>query len=174
MKSFLFFIFFIVALANNASYAGSRGGFYLVAFPLDSISEQKVVPILKRYFNHEFKKDIYDECSLGNGADTELAYLKKRPKSFNAVLVEKAISVSGRRELNRVKKIIENYRDHEIHEGFDALIVYRYKSGKVEFWGVSPILKEKNTMAISEDYSDKNIAKAICKVLSPLPYAFGP
>lgn len=174
MKNLLIVILFMGTLANNAAYAGSRDGYYLVAFPLDSISEQRMVPILKRYFNHEFKKDIYDECSSGNSANAELAYLKKRPRSFNATLVEKAISGSNSRELNKVKKIIKNYGDSEIHDGFDALIVYRYKSGKVKFWGISSISKEKNTMAISEDYSDKNIAKAICKVLSPLPYAFGP
>lgn len=174
MKNLLIVVLFIGTLASNAAYAGSRDGYYLVAFPLDPISEQRMVPILKRYFNHEFEKDIYDECSVGNSAHAELAYLKKRPKSFNALLVEKAISGSQSRELNKVKRIIKNYRDSEIHEGFDALIVYRYKSGKVKFWGISPIAKEKNTMAISEDYSDKNIAKAICGVLSPLPYAFGP
>lgn len=175
MKNLLSIIFLLMGIiAVNAVYAGSRDGYYLVAFPLDPISEQKVGPLLKRYFNHELKEDIYDGCSSGNGANAELAYLKKRPKSLNAILVEKAVSGRKRSELNKVKKIIKNYRDSEIHDGFDALIVYRHKFGKIEFWGISSVPAEKNTMAISDNDSDKSIAQAICKVLSPLPYAFGP
>ncbi len=172
-------IFFLIAIVFTgvftikATTAGSREGYYVLAFPLDAISEHKVVPILKRYFNHQFNRKLYDECSSINGTDTELAYLKKRPETLKTIYVEKALS--GKKEaLKKTKKIISDYRDAEIHDGFDALIVYRYKVEKIEFWGISPVPEEKNTMAISESLSDKNIAQAICKVLSPLPYAFGP
>lgn len=140
---FSIIILFIVTAAFDSAFAGSRDGYYLVAFPLDPISEQKVGPILKRYFNHEFPRDTYDECRSGNGVNVELAYLKKRPKSLNATLVGKAVLGSNHRELNKVKAIIKNYRDYEIHDGFDVLIVYRYKSEKIEFWGIPLSLEKK-------------------------------
>ena len=92
---------------------------------------------------------------------------------LGAIHVKKAIS-GNKTELKKVRAIIGNYRDDEIENGFDALIVYGYRSGEIKFWGISSVPGEKNTIFVSENSSDTNIAKAICKVLSPLPYSFGP
>lgn len=174
VEKFLLIVLLLIAtlpINSTYAYAGVRGGYYLLAFPLDSESEQKVAPLLKKYFNQALK-NIYDGCS-SESTDVELVYLKKRPRSLEANYVKKAVS-GDNKELNKVRTIIGNYRDFEIENGFDALIAYGYKSGKITFWGISSVPEEKNTIAISKDSSDRNIAMAVCKVLSPLPYAFGP
>lgn len=173
-KLYLITLIFIKLLfITNTAFAGSRDGYYLLAFPLDLESELKLVPTLKKYFNHKYDQKLYDNCNSGNGVKVELAYLKKRPKSLKTDEVAKAIQ-GDREALKLIRKIIGEYRDEEIENGFDALITYRLISNKIEFWGIAPTPGEKKTMSISQSDSDENIAKAICDVLSPLPYAFGP
>lgn len=75
-----------LAISSTYAYAGVRGGYYLLAFPLDSESEQRVRPLLKKYFNQELK-NIYDGCS-SESTDVELVYLNKRPRSLDQSYVE--------------------------------------------------------------------------------------
>jgi hypothetical protein len=175
IKHFLIIILICasISLPSNDAFAGSRDGYVLLLYPLDNASENELTPILKRYFNHKFDERLYETCNSSNGVNTELAYIKKRPNNLQRITVLGAIH-NEKIPLEITRTILSKYRDAELLHGFDALIVYRFQNGEIEFWGISPLSSESNTFAVSESLLDKDIAEAICKILTPFPYAFAP
>jgi len=159
-------LFFAGALAISSVSAGYVYGPYAVWVNLDQSGEGKMV-------DQKIEQFFSDETTTCNGnwiVGQSRLYMKKRPKNIDNELVQRVFLKKDWSSQKKLQKILKNYKDEFIEEGFDGIIVYLRHNGEAKMMGMTVGKKKitSYTLTLSNEHPEDGMIKNVfCGLLPP-------
>lgn len=160
------------------SFSGSPGGLFLFITQMESGVNEKGV--IDNYFKKHYGVDsaLSPDCEIIYRDKTEHArpmvdvfYLKTNVQSIDEMLLKK--SLENKKDKNRLRSILRDYRDDRVWNGFDAILFYNKDNEVINFYGLSALDKtlsiQKSSISATDVLDDKKLGLAICKAIAQLP-----
>ncbi len=162
-----FVLFFLSsAWSISPALAGYVYGPYVVWVNLDQSAKGKLV-------DQKIREFFSDESTTCNGdwiVGQSWLYMKKRPKNIDNDLVKRVFLEKDRASQKDLHKLLRNYKDELIDDGFDGIIVYLRHKGEAKMMEMT-VGKNKitsYTLALSnEQPEDEMIKNVFCGLLPP-------
>ena len=169
------FILLIVSLTVSFSvFAGSRNGYRLVFFDDSSSKNPAITKLFTDYFNVELPSQIY-RCEKANRfIDIDVVYLRQRPKAITPKLIKDSID-SDKKALEKLRKTLRTFRNSEIDQGFDGLVVFKSEGTSFELTAISSIRNgyKKTAKITNQQGLNADVLKSLfCESLADLDYAY--
>lgn len=154
-------------------FAGSRNGYRLV-FINESIKESaEDARRFSDYFNSEFPAEAY-RCE-NRFVEFDLVYMRKRPKGITPQLTH-GVSVNDRPSIERMRSILQIYRDSEIDNGFDGMVIFQRNADNLQLTALSVVrgthIKTARERAESQELSSKMMKRLICELMADFGYTY--
>jgi hypothetical protein len=177
LVNFLFFTCF--ALISLPGFCGSREGFFVLVVDLNAGKLPVSRNLVNEYFGGRFPQALYS-CDDGRVAKFELVYLRKRPKAISEKIIKSAV-VGNKSALARVRRIIGEYKDKDLNDGFDFLVAYELIDNVLEISAISSangIPSVRESLMMGSDFRSSTLQKdfsgAICALVGSMPYVVAP
>jgi hypothetical protein len=129
----------IIALTLSTScIAGARNGYRLVFFDDSSNKSSTTLRLFSDYFNAAFPANIYRCESKNRFIDIDLVYIRKLPDDITPKLIHDSLDHNGR-ATESLRRALRTFRDSEINQGFDGLVIFRNEKNFFELTTISSI-----------------------------------
>lgn len=179
MRRYLVFVLLCADLMlSGSAFAGSREGYVVLVTDMDGATKPQSSKLIEDYFHGRLPKDLY-LCNEPSSGHFELAYLRKRPRTITPTLMLSAVR-GDMASLVKVQRIMGNYRDSDLSNGFDFSLAYRLVGGDLELFAISSVPGVKVASSrlkfesVSRGAMQQGLASAVCDLTSMMPYAFAP
>lgn len=101
----------------------------------------------------------------------DVFYLKTNIQGIDEMLLRK--SLENKKDKNRLRNILSDYRDDIVWNGFYAILFYNKDNEVIYFYGLSALDKtlsiQKSSISAADVLDDKKLGLAICKAIAQLP-----